>query len=142
MQREPSCPICGEIDITTKRETHRVDYGSGEHLTELQLPVPVSRCDTCGFEYLEDSAEHLKHIAVCDFPGVLSPEEIRGIRKALGMTQVSFARLTGLGEASLNRWQNGLAIQSYADDRYLRSLAHPVNILRIRELAGAPHSEP
>ena len=33
------------------------------------------------FEYLDDEAERLKHGAICRHLGVLSPDEIRHIRK-------------------------------------------------------------
>ena len=64
-------------------------------------------------------------MAVCQHLGVLSPNEIRSIRQSCRMSRSRFAQLTGLGEASLNRWENGLNIQSLAYDRYLRLLADP-----------------
>ena len=41
------------------------------------------------------------------------------------MTRARFARVTGLGEATLNRWENGVLIQTLANDRYIRLLARP-----------------
>ena len=100
------------------------------------MDVPVRRCEDCDFEYLDDEAEQLKHEAVCRHLGVLSPDEIRHIRKGFGMTQAVFAQVTGIGVASLIRWENGLTIQTHAYDRYLRLLAaHPNNIRNIEKLA-------
>ena len=109
-------------------------YGSGESPVALQVRLPVRRCGTCEFEYLDEAAERLKHAAVCDHLGVLPPDEIRRIREAHGLTRAAFARLTGLGEASLNRWENGLSIQSHANDRYLRLLALPLAMRGLQEL--------
>ena len=131
---ELSCPMCGVSDITTTPTLHAFDYGSGDSAVELHVRVPVHRCEACEFEYLDDAAEHLKHAAVCDHLGVLPPSEIRRIRENHGMTRASFAHVTGLGEASLNRWENGLSIQTHANDRYLRLLARPEVLWRLQEL--------
>ena len=86
--------------------------------------------------YLDDAAERLKHAAICDHLGVLPPSEIRRIRENHGMTRAAFAHVTGLGEASLNRWENGLSIQTHANDRYLRLLARPEILWRLQELTA------
>lgn len=134
-QQELTCPLCGNTGITTSWNPDVFNYGSGESIVELTVDVPVRRCEDCDFEYLDDEAERLKHETVCRHLGVLSPDEIRSIRKGFGMTQVDFAQVTGIGIASLNRWENGLTIQTHAYDRYLRLLAaHPSNIRDIEKL--------
>ena len=138
VQAAPSCPMCGgEEGITTTWNIHRFDYGSGESSVELQVRLPMRRCGTCEFEYLDDEAERLKHIAISDHLGVLTPDEIRRIREDHGMTRAAFAHVTGLGEASLNRWENGLSIQTHANDRYLRLLARPEIMSRLQEFTAA-----
>ena len=52
------------------------------------------------------------------------------------MTRARFAQVTGLGEASLNRWENGLTIQTHANDRYLRLLARPEIMRQLEELVA------
>ena len=52
------------------------------------------------------------------------------------MTRARFAQVTGLGEASLNRWENGLTVQTHANDRYLRLLARPGIMRQLEELAA------
>ena len=47
------------------------------------------------------------------------------------MTRAEFARLSGLGEATLARWEKGLVTQNRANDRYLRLLAAPGGIERL-----------
>ena len=136
-QQELTCPLCGNTGITTSWNPDVFNYGSGESTVELTVDVPVRRCEDCDFEYLDDEAERLKHEAVCRHLGVLSPDEIRSIRKGFGMTQADFAQVTGIGVASLNRWENGLTIQTHAYDRYLRLLAvHPSNIRDIERFAN------
>ena len=145
VQQELTCPLCGNMGITTSWKSDVFNYGSGESAAELTVDVPVRRCEDCDFEYLDDEAERLKHEVVCRHLGVLSPNEIRHIRNGFGMTRAKFAQVTGFGEASLNRWENGLNIQTYAYDRYLRLLAvHPSNIRdieRFANLASSPQFE-
>ena len=57
------------------------------------------------------------------------------------MSRASFAQATGLGEASLNRWENGLNIQTHANDRYLRLLKHP-GIMRQLRVLTEPQAPP
>ena len=128
MQPEPECPLCGSTGLTSSWSSFAFDYGSGESIVELMVNVPVHQCEACKFEYLDEEAERLKHEAVCQHLGVLSPAEIRRIREELHMTRSRFAQVAGFGEASLNRWENGLSIQTYAYDRYLRLLTRPGNM--------------
>ncbi|MCY4051589.1 MAG: type II toxin-antitoxin system MqsA family antitoxin [Gammaproteobacteria bacterium] len=126
-QQENTCPMCGTDRTITKWNPLVFNYGSGKTMVELSVRVPVRRCDACDFEYLDEESEHIKHNAVCQHLGVLTPTEIRGIRGQFDMTRAQFSQLTGIGEASLNRWENGLSIQSYAYDRYLRLVTVPNN---------------
>ena len=143
-QQELTCPLCGNAGITTSWDPHAFNYGSGESMVELTVDVPVRRCEACNFEYLDDEAERFKHEAVCRHLGVLSPDKILRIRKGFGMTQSEFAQVTGLGVASLNRWENGLTIQTHGYDRYLRLLeAHPSYIREIERFANLiPSQQP
>lgn len=71
VERDTTCPLCGGEGVTTSWRDHTFSYGSGESETELTVRVPVRRCDACDFEYLDESAERLKHDAVCNHLGVL-----------------------------------------------------------------------
>jgi DNA-binding transcriptional regulator YiaG len=85
-------------------------------------------------EFLDDGAEELQTDAVCNHLGVLTPKEILAVRHDAGLTRASFAELTGLGEATLARWETGTLIQSASSDRYLRLLRYPENLSRLKEL--------
>jgi len=37
----------------------------------------------------------------------MSPADIRKLRKRLGLTQPSFAKLLGVSEITVSRWENG-----------------------------------
>ena len=127
---------CFDCDADTRRTwgEHTFTYGRGTDAVELNVDLPVHVCPSCGLEFLDDEAETLKHEAVCAHLGVLSPREIRGIRERYGMLRAAFSKVTGIDEATLNRWENGILIQSAANDRYLRLLEVPDNLHRLERL--------
>jgi putative zinc finger/helix-turn-helix YgiT family protein len=139
---EDFCPECGSGAVSTRIERQTFPYGEGMEAVELEVSVPVKVCSECGFEYLDESAEGIKHEAVCNYLGVLTPKLIRKIREEYGLSRAEFSKLTRLGEATLNRWENGILIQNQAYDRYLRLLRFPENVRRMEaELsAGSHHS--
>ena len=140
-QPELECPLCSKKNIATTWINHCFTYGPGESSVELEVRLPVRRCDICEFEFLDDAAEKLKQIAVCNHLGVLPPDKIREIRERHDLTRAVFSEVTGIGEASLNRWENGISVQTHANDRYLRLLAFNDNMLRLKELAASRQSE-
>lgn len=131
-----TCPLCGNVEITTTNQPHSFNYGTGEMKVQLTVDAHVRRCSSCDFEYLDHVTENLKQEAICQYLGVLSPKEIRRIREKCGMSRPKFAHVTGLGEASLNRWENGLNIQSLAYDRYLRLLAIPDTMRTLKQVVN------
>ena len=136
VQQDLSCAVCGEATVTTTWVQHTFTYGSGRSAVELAVRVPVRSCADCEFEWLDDVGERLQHEAVCRHLGVLPPEKIRQIRKRHGMTRARFAEVTGLGEASLNRWENGINIQTHANDRFLRLLANPRTMQELKRFVA------
>ena len=136
------CPQCGASSVTTFYHHDTFNYGTGDSAVELHVELPVRRCAACEFEFLDHEGERLRHEAVCRHLGVLSPAEVRAIRKQHGMTRSAFAQATGLGEATLNRWENGVVVQNLANDRYLRLLVRPGLLSTLNELCGTdstPH---
>ena len=131
--------VCFECDAPagTQWREHSFPYGAGASAVELNVTLPVRVCRSCGFEFLDHEAETLQHEAVCAHLGVLTPKEIRGIRRMHGMSRAEFSRVTGLGEETLNRWENAILIQNAANDRYLRLLARHENVRRLETATRA-----
>lgn len=73
--------------MNSRLERQRFPYGEGTEAVELEVLVPVRTCSECGFEYLDDSAEEIRHEAVCRHLGVLTPHEIQQLRKAYGFSR-------------------------------------------------------
>ena len=121
---ELRCPDCGGT-FERQWEDTTIPYGTGQDEADIPVRLPVYTCVDCGLQTLDEEGERLEHEAVCHFHGVLSPREIKSIRKTHGMTREDFAELTGIGESSLGRWERALNVQSIAYDRYLRLLQRP-----------------
>ena len=120
------CPDCNG-PIRTENVLHKFKYGVGPDAKDLVCTLPVRICDACGNEYVDEEGEEIRHETVCRHLGVLPPREIQRLRERYG-TQAAFANLTGIGEASLSRWETGASIQSKAYDNYLRLLHRPENV--------------
>lgn len=138
---------CFECDApaATDWRRHTFTYGTDSSATELTVDIPVRTCRSCRFEFLDHEAETLMHEAVCAHLGVLSPREIKDIRRLYRMSRSAFAEITGLGEATLNRWENGIKVQTLANDRYLRLLARPENMRHLKNFCSTeqtPSADP
>ena len=137
-----SCPQCGESAISTSIQRDRFVYGSGDSAVELIVDLPVRHCNDCDIHYVDFEAEDIKHEAVCRHLGVLPPAAIVNIRKKHGLSRAAFAKITGLGEASLGRWEKGINIQNIGNDRYIRLLEDPRVMQQLREVAMPKESRP
>lgn len=115
-------------------------WGSGDLAPKIHVSVPLRTCRACGLQYLDEHGERLRHEAICRHLGVLSPVEIRSVRKACGMTRASFAQATGIDEATIGRYENGLAIQNVGTDCCLRLVAtpHVMRMIRRRAMPAPP----
>lgn len=137
---DENCALCDAPGVTTMLHQDSFSYGLGGDATTLHVTIPVRCCRACGFECVDDEGMLIRHEAVCKHLGVLGPTEIRAIRECQGLSRETFARITGLEEATLDRWENGAKIQGRADDNYLRLLELPENLERLRGLEVSKES--
>lgn len=117
-----ACAICGSGNATTTMIDHEFDFKVGNKMEVLSALVPVVECSECEEAYLAPGAEEIKHEAVCGFLGRLTPKAIVELRDQLGMSQAQLAKKTGIGVASIKRWETGIVIQGAALDSQLRDL--------------------
>lgn len=133
----PECPDCDSTDsrIDYRRQSFR--HGRGDDVVDLNCEVPVFTCNQCGCEWTGPEAEDARQVAVCRHLGRLTPVEIRDIRETCRRSQAEFSRITGIGEASLSRWETGAQIQNASSDRLLRLiLADARNLYRLEQMAN------
>ncbi len=98
---------------------------------------PHLRCPKCGEAVLSlAEARALQRRATERYRakhGLLSADEIRGIRSRLGLTQAELARLLRLGGNTISRWEAGRIVQTAAMDvllRLIRDLPGSLRYLR------------
>jgi putative zinc finger/helix-turn-helix YgiT family protein len=130
------CPDCGGKKVSSSMQEHKFTYGVGDTAVELSASVPVRKCDECGFCFLDSEADDICHEVVCKHLGLMTPKQIKDLRELHKLSQSQFATLTGLGEATLSRWERGINIQNEAYDNYLYLLGFKVNIEWIQKRKG------
>jgi putative zinc finger/helix-turn-helix YgiT family protein len=90
---------------------------------EIPVRTEAMLCNRCGFHAMTDAQSDAYTIASADVyrtkHGLLNTEELKQIRKCLGMSFRTFARYLRVGEASPKRWEAGL-VQDQAMDQLLR----------------------
>lgn len=128
---ESTCLNCGN-SVSTALETQSFPYGVGEQSVTLEATIPVRYCQRCDIAFTDDEAENLRHEAVCRHLGVMTPREVAAVRKHLMMSVTDLARLTGIGPASLRRWESGALVQNVANDQLLFLLTFAENVERLK----------
>ena len=130
-----TCAMCESSDVKTKQIEDSFEYGSGDSRVFLNAVIPVHNCVKCSFEFTGNKADDLRHEAVCRHLGLLTPEEVRSVRN--NMSKAEFSRQTGIGEASLSRWERGSLIQNVAMDKFLYLLSLPGNLEALQNRTSA-----
>lgn len=152
------CPACEE-DRGTKTEEREETYEvRGRQIT---VPLTVTVCRTCGEELGSDEQDQeildAVHGEYRRQVGLLTAEQIKGVRRRYRLSQKSLATLLGMSEATINRYEKGglqdqvhdNAIRACEDAEYVRDLLQRRGHLlterqrgRVEEaLAGQPDRE-
>jgi len=135
------CAECGSEHVATSNEEYKFPYFSSNDSVELSTKVPVRKCEDCGFRYLDKAAEKLCHDKICEYLGVMKPSQIKALRDYYGLSQAEFSKITGIGEATLSRWERGIVIQNEAYDKYLYLLGFKENVEKIQTCTKSTKTE-
>ena len=128
---QEDCGICGSDNVEVRSEEISFVHGQGKDSTTLNAVVPVHKCLDCEFEFTGPVADRICHDAVCRHLNIvppMKPDELRQIRKNLGLSKSQLSEITGIGIASIKRWEKGSLVQSPAMDGYLYLLGKPGNL--------------
>jgi len=79
-------------------------------------------CSACGEEVIPHLLSKAIDLQRCKRLGLLTPEEVREVRKRTGLSAVDMAQLLGVGEKTYTRWENGKSIQNKSNDTLIRLL--------------------
>lgn len=101
----------------------RYDMGGLHHV--VLHGVTVARCKSCAEEEITIPRIGQLHRALANFlvhqPRLFSSEEIRFLRKHIGLSATDFAQRMGVTRETVSRWENGTQMGASAD-RLLRVL--------------------
>jgi len=133
-----NCEKQTEFEPITKRETFDV------RKEPIIVDVEYIKCKECGDTILNPSVNHdpfdLVYREYRRKHTLIQPEEILDWRKAHHLTQREFAKLLGIGIATLNRYENG-ALQNESHENLLRLAMNPSNLLKLIEKSEGVFSE-
>ncbi len=131
------CPVCGKGRLENRIITDSFDYPVGKKkLTIVAQHVPIQVCTDCQETFSGPEAGLIRHRAICQALGLLAPEEISAIRERLGLSQSDLAKLTGIGKATICRWERGRLLPNRAMVRFLQLLdCNSANLKFLKKLA-------
>lgn len=101
---------------------------------KITINAKKAYCPCCGEEMVSDEAtDYNLSLAYTEYrkkEHLLFPDEIKKIRQQYALTQVGFARILGLGDKTIARYETG-AIQDVAYDNLIRLCEDPVNFQKL-----------
>jgi putative zinc finger/helix-turn-helix YgiT family protein len=136
-----TCPACRGHIVSTSIENDQFVFRSGGVDYPVTVEIPVHACSSCGESFVSEIGEIARHAAICRAMRRLTPQEIYALRhERLALSRKNFAALSGIGEASLARWESGELIQSESNDNLLRLLAFQDNVQALRDLRSTDNN--
>lgn len=115
------CPECGKKEVRPATVAHTSQIRHDGRVYAIEIPrLRVPRCDACGELVFDNDADEQIALALRQHLGLLSGEQIRTNREALGLSQRNLAEHLGVAVETISRWETGALTQTRAMDRYLR----------------------
>jgi putative zinc finger/helix-turn-helix YgiT family protein len=139
MNREfsPRCGNCRERAVELADVPYSVTIAHDGRTYLVEIPsFSVPRCTRCGTIALDEEANRAITAAFRAQIGLLTPEEIRDRRTALGLSVQQLADHLGVAADALERWESGMQLQPLSLDRFLRAF------FRLPELRRVLSEEP
>ncbi len=115
------CGNCLQHEVYLETMPYAIDVkhdGQSYHLEIPELRIP--KCKACGELAFSNSVDDQILQALRVRVGLLTPEQIRGGRKSLGLKAKELAARLGVASETISRWERGGLIQSRAMDNFLR----------------------
>ncbi len=135
------CFACGKRAIETTRDPIEMEYREGTW--RIEPDFEYERCRACDEEFypgpgIAEATKKAVALARKDL-GLLTPDDIRGIRHELGLTQGDLERALGVSRGAVGRWERGEVFQGVTADRLIRVIHENPEILGGQALAFVAH---
>ena len=120
------CPFC-DAPVQVRLVDEAIPYTTPQGRVMLHAEVPYELCASCGHEGFGEAGERARTAVVYRYLARLPSWEIVAIREDLGLIQIGFAELLGVGRASLERWERGGIVQNQSMDNLIRLMSNPAH---------------
>jgi putative zinc finger/helix-turn-helix YgiT family protein len=116
------CRTCRKTAVVPTTLEYKTEVEHDGRVYPVEIPdLKVLRCEACSAVVLDDEANQRITEAFRAKAGLLTPEQIRRGREALGLTQKELAARLQVAEATISRWETGGQVQQRAMDQLLRT---------------------
>jgi putative zinc finger/helix-turn-helix YgiT family protein len=119
-----NCQVCGDPLKVIKDQPYSYSECG---LDVILLGITQYHCDKCGEDFAAIPSPQKLHriigIHICkENKALLQPKEINYLRKELRLKAKELARILGVSDSVVSRWENGKASIGEGNDRLLRSI--------------------
>lgn len=115
------CGNCLKEEVYPATMPYAIDVKHDSQVYHLEIPeLRIPKCRACGELVFSNSVDDQVLQALRAHVRLLTPEQIRGRRKALGLKSKELAERLGVAAETISRWERGGLIQSRAMDNFLR----------------------
>ena len=143
MKNSILCPICAMGNLTHKQENEELCYKSKKKI----IPLSYYICSHCGIEQsgrheLRDNKRAMNKFKK-EVDGLLTGDEVKGIRENLGISQAEASKVFGGGPVAFSKYESDDVIQSEAMDKLIRiSNKHESVFVELCRAAGLNKHKP
>lgn len=114
------CPICNSKTVCAQDPYHYTESG----LDYVYLEgIDVCKC-SCGEVIVSIPTMPQLHsvigLSIIKKKSLLSGQEIRFLRKNMGLTATKLSEIIGIDNATISRWENGNQVIKKSNDRFIR----------------------
>ncbi len=114
------CPNCNSETVCTKDKHHYTECGLDYVFLES---IDVCKC-SCGEKFVIIPAMPQLHsligLTLIKKKALLNGQEIRFLRKNMGLTAIKLSKIIGVENATISRWENGKQTITKPHDRLLK----------------------
>lgn len=115
------CVNCLKDEVYPETMPYGIERKHSGRIYQLTIPaLTIPKCRACGELVFSNSVDDQIIKALRTEAKLLTPQQIKAGRKALGLKSKELAARMGVAAATLSRWEKGMMIQSRAMDNFLR----------------------
>ncbi|MFN3201328.1 MAG: type II toxin-antitoxin system MqsA family antitoxin [Bradymonadia bacterium] len=127
------CPNCGTPGMVHETRVDVVEYVHDGETYRRSINQPAWWCDACGEGVMQGDELLIGEQALFELRaqahGVLTPGEVKRIRKKLDLTQTEAGAILGGGVKAFYKYESGRILPSVAISNLLRLLDHQPSLL-------------